>query len=1555
MSFTVVPAERLRSRVLSAPLGSRARTLRTAALAALALVLLPSTAGAVPSLARFDGLTPVSGSAFNQVRTDDVLVALVDFPGVQNPRPVTKSNTEAAIISDSDSFKRYFLASSQQNYAFTPTVLDWTTVNIEPRAKCDDDFEVIPEANAALAAAHPEVNLGSFRHIIYVTKSRNFGSGCAAAGRSFVPSNAAWVWLRDSGWTDYYKRSLMHEFMHGLGLNHGAVAACVRNAAPAPIGADCTRGDYTDHADEMTGGHLPISAARRVALGFTPLDNVQPVDPTRDQTYTLNSVDVDSPVGTTQLLAIPRKNLRSPDQLARDYFYIDFRTPAGGALQFKSTNSSIYRGVGITVGPRLRERDSTFQTLVPFETVNPSVGSGLPTRLAGTKTDGSIFDNRRNFNLRSRFNRFDEPTAADIRDGDAIDVDTALKVGQSLWDPADNITISLLSITGNQARVQVRPGAPNLRPTTVGGSVSPEQLTVFTSAGAVNNVVVSRVGDELFVADYGNPVNIGSGVPCRRVDPQTVACLAARFSAARILLGDRDDTAAVTPSVPSRIPFTIDGAAGNDALEGGAGDDILDGGTGADVIDGGDGTDTVSYAARSAPVAFRPSDVPSFSQDASGQWTAAQRMERRSGEANENDGITRETENVIGGAGADSITIPAGDPTPRVIDGGAGADTIRLGSGDDTVKARDGVTDTVDCGGGTDTLQADGADMATGCSNRTADPEVVLTGERPVGSTTSIPSASYSFGVPHSTAYAFQCKLQREGGPTTTFSPCNSPFSQPSLVDGTYTFSVQAVSGTTPVGNATARRFTVATAKPAVSIAAPSSTPDRTPTVTIDSTAVAGYQCQVDSEGWLPCQTPWTVPAQAAGSVSVSVRAFSASGVIGDPLSRTIVFTSPSPETTLITPADGSTVKSQFPALAPSFTASVSGATFECAVDGGAYSPCVSGSPTRSLRSGRHLLQVRAIDPVTQNVDPTPATSSFVVDTPVIRVAPLPDAVWQKDRKASLTFTIENPGGAAYNYRCAFDASRSAPCSPGVPFNYDGSSDPDVTYFERVIDARDPVTNAVVARHYDPIAAYIDDSAPDTAAGAMPSDGATVGRSGATFEFSTSTPPALSEGETCEANYSGESCVSFRVTLDGKTASTESGTWSTGELAPGTHKVRIAAADLAGNEDPTPIERTVVVRPDLSINSPSDQAWMPSYALPAQLTFTSADPGVTFRCKTDEMPSLTECRSPWAIPTPTNDGRLGVQVVATTPDGVSTTANRSLGYDRSAPTASITFGPAEGSTITTASATFMYGAIGEAAVAAPARLLCSIDGSPFQACPATQTTTMSGLSAGLHAFQVLAYDDAGNTGPLVMRTFTVSESPAPGVVAIAESAALSGAINLTGSPTVTDWVHWKGVAGSTPLFDRANLTVRIGNATRIGSATPTLANSSGASFSWSNATGTPVGGPVTTGIKIGPAAGHGFRIPLTNLPQQPLTLKLYVGVFGGDNATTNGQLNVTLTGRPSVTSSVVSSGTTATVDRVFTINFRPSAVSDVLTVDWQKIASAGNQNGGVVLYAATLQ
>jgi RTX calcium-binding nonapeptide repeat (4 copies) len=125
---------------------------------------------------------------------------------------------------------------------------------------------------------------------------------------------------------------------------------------------------------------------------------------------------------------------------------------------------------------------------------------------------------------------------------------------------------------------------------------------------------------------------------------------------------------------------------------------------------------------------------------------------------------------VVGGAYADELATGAGNDS---ITGGAGSDVIRAGAGDDVVYARDGVADTVDCGEGTDLVQADPVDSVVNCEGPVDPVLVPPTGSgvlpEPEPGAGGVPPAP-TVQPPDTSAIVGPKKVRKPRGATFTFS-----------------------------------------------------------------------------------------------------------------------------------------------------------------------------------------------------------------------------------------------------------------------------------------------------------------------------------------------------------------------------------------------------------------------------------------------------------------------------------------------------------------------------------------------------------------------------------------------------------------------------------------------------------------------------------------------------------------------------------------------------------------------------------------------------------------
>ena len=99
----------------------------------------------------------------------------------------------------------------------------------------------------------------------------------------------------------------------------------------------------------------------------------------------------------------------------------------------------------------------------------------------------------------------------------------------------------------------------------------------------------------------------------------------------------------------------LHGEGGADTLNGDDGDDTLEGGAAGDVHNGGAGFDTADYSARTEPVT---ADLDGAADD---------------GETAEADNVRPDIEQLLGGAGDDTLT---GNNAANVLDGGVGNDVL---------------------------------------------------------------------------------------------------------------------------------------------------------------------------------------------------------------------------------------------------------------------------------------------------------------------------------------------------------------------------------------------------------------------------------------------------------------------------------------------------------------------------------------------------------------------------------------------------------------------------------------------------------------------------------------------------------------------------------------------------------------------------------------------------------------------------------------------------------------------------------------------------------------
>lgn len=574
------------------------------------------------------------------------------------------------------------------------------------------------------------------------------------------------------------------------------------------------------------------------------------------------------------------------------------------------------------------------------------------------------------------------------------------------------------------------------------------------------------------------------------------------------------------------LPNTISGAAGNDTVAGGAGDDSLQGG--AD-------RDTASFSGSSGPVS-----MSLLTGTASGEGSD----------------LLSDIEDLVGSAF------------------------------DDTVAVRDGTVNDVSCGPGTDSAEADVDDsIASDCESVDLPEPPDTVPPTAVNVTSSKPDGAYVAGAVIPVQVVFSEPVFVTGTPRMTLET-GAADAVVSYVSGsgsdslTFTYTVVAgdnatdldyVAGSLELNGGTIRdaadldadlalpapgapgslgankALVIDTTAPESSIVAgpAGATNDATPTFSFSADeAGSTFECRLDSSAFAGCSSPFTAGPLADGAHTFQVRATDPAGNVATPASRAFTVDTDAPDTSITAGPSGTVGDST-----PTFTfASEAGSTFECRVDGDAFTPCTSPFTTTVLADGAHTFDVRGIDP-SGNVDPAPASRAFTVDTsaPITWITSGPSGS-TNDATPTFDFGSDDPGSS---FECRIDAGAFSPCSS--PFTSGTLADGAHTFRVRAIDASDNVDTTPATWEFT-----VDTDAPETSITSGPTG--TTSDPTATFEFG-----ADEDGST------------FECRIDAASFAPCSSPFTTVALADGAHTFAVRAVDPAGNTDPGPAVAEFVV------------------------------------------------------------------------------------------------------------------------------------------------------------------------------------------------------------------------------------------------------------------------------------------------------------------------------------------------------------------------------------------
>lgn len=517
----------------------------------------------------------------------------------------------------------------------------------------------------------------------------------------------------------------------------------------------------------------------------------------------------------------------------------------------------------------------------------------------------------------------------------------------------------------------------------------------------------------------------------------------------------------------------------------------------------------------------------------------------------------------------------------------------------------------------------------------------------PTGST-SASTATFKFGSSEAGS-SFECRLDG-----AAWSACTSPQPYSGLAPVTHTFEVRAtdLAGNTDASPAT-RTWTVDTTVPFVTLIGPADgavTGDSSPTFTGDASTNPGDLPTVtvkvfagtDTTGSpvetlsTPASGPsWSVaasPALPEGTYTVYAQQSDAASNVGSSAPATFQVDLTPPHTSIGQGPNGVTASTS---ATIRFSSNEQGSTFQCRLDGGAWSACSSPQSYTGLSSDFHTVDVRAVD-AAGNVDPTPASLTWLVDTtaPAVTLSAPADGSWINDSTPafsgvgstnagdSATITVEVHRTATDSSdelvetltatRSAIDGSWSTFASPALP-------DGNYTAFASQDDsAANTATSGTVSFNVDTAAPDVHISAP--AGGGMTSD---------------STPNFHGLAGTAEGDdshvavrvYPGTAATGSPVeTLNAPVSGT---TWSADaapSLPDGTYAVEAHQSDEAGNSRLT-AERTITVdttAPTTTIDSGPSGA---TNTTSATFAFHSSEAGSSFECRLDGA-AWAGCSSP---------------------------------------------------------------------------------------------------------------------------------------------------------------------------------------------------------------------------------------------------------------------------------------------------------------------------------------
>jgi hypothetical protein len=218
----------------------------------------------------------------------------------------------------------------------------------------------------------------------------------------------------------------------------------------------------------------------------------------------------------------------------------------------------------------------------------------------------------------------------------------------------------------------------------------------------------------------------------------------------------------------------------------------------------------------------------------------------------------------------------------------------------------------------------------------------------------------------------FVCKLD-----TSPWRPCRSPQLFSHLTEQPHRFTVRARDRAGNVDRTPAVFAWLVDRTPPDTTIRGAPRTGRTARFQLGATeSQVSFRCSLDGAAYVACSTPLVLSGLSGGRHTLRVVARDEAGNADETPAERRWTVDSNPPGTLLTDHPPSVTSS--PTATFAFTATEAPVTFECSLDGRAFTTCPSPITYVSLERGEHVFRVRARDRA-RNVDPTPVSWSWRV------------------------------------------------------------------------------------------------------------------------------------------------------------------------------------------------------------------------------------------------------------------------------------------------------------------------------------------------------------------------------------------------------------------------------------------------------------------------------------------------------------------------------------------------------------------------------------------------